>query len=372
MAHSAGVCTNVGRTAAPTVRADECPRHGWRRVRVFVRFALALLVFGFAMWSAGGRAYACDPVTGVGCDTTPSPPSSPVTNPPPGTESPPQTRPPVGEPFIPPAPSTAPPQTTLPETTTEAPSTTQAPSTEAPSTTAATDTTSTSSGGGVGPLKLGLLAGGVLLAGGAGAAIVVARKNPNEDALTAFTNAAAAAREDQRVANQSIDALGVQFSALTSQLTAAEDTAAKRHAYIDNVARPALISSRNWTFWPAAGVGVSGGLLTGIPETIANASRIPDKRIAAAVVALLGATQVVVSGMAWYNAPSIDQIDQAISSLHASVDADLAKASTAIQAQIAQVNSASNTAAQAAQAAADRAKSFENLLQNAPSTPSTQ
>jgi hypothetical protein len=352
-------------------------RSYWHRAGVFVRFALALLVFGLAMWSAGGRAYACDPVTGVGCDLTPPPPSSPATNPP-GTESPPQTRPPVGEPFIPPSTSTAPPQTTLPETTTqapsttEAPSTTQAPSTEAPSTTAAPDTTSTSSGGGVGPLKLGLLVGSVLLAGVAGAAIVVARKNPNEDALTAFTNAAAEAREQQRLANQSIDALGAQFSALTTQLTAAEDKAAKRHDYIDTVARPALISSRNWTFWPAAGVGVSGGVLTGIPETIANASRFPDKRIAAAVVALLGATQVVVSGMAWYNAPSVDQIDQAVSSLHASVDADLAKASTAIQAQIAQVNSASNAAAKAAQAAADRAKSFENLLQNAPSTPSTQ
>jgi hypothetical protein len=43
---------------------------GVRSVVVYALGALVALGFGVALWSAGDIANACDPVTGVGCDSS--------------------------------------------------------------------------------------------------------------------------------------------------------------------------------------------------------------------------------------------------------------------------------------------------------------
>jgi hypothetical protein len=154
--------------------------------RVLALFAFLLPAAAFALWSAGGVAHACDPVTGEGCDTVPpSTDASSSTTAPPTTQSP-QTGPPETQAPQTQAPSRTPaaPQTTQAAPTTAAP--TAPPTTLAPATTAADETsTESESGGGGVPWQLAAAVPAVLLAGGAGAVVVAKKKS---DPVAAYTN----------------------------------------------------------------------------------------------------------------------------------------------------------------------------------------
>jgi hypothetical protein len=97
-----------GRAVVLRLRSDRLAsrRLALTRVMRCVRCGLGLLVLAFVMWAATGVAYACDPVTGQGCDMTPSssqpPASQPATSAPPASRPPASSTQPPGESFIPP------------------------------------------------------------------------------------------------------------------------------------------------------------------------------------------------------------------------------------------------------------------------------
>jgi hypothetical protein len=105
---------------------------------------VAVLFIGLGLWLMAGTAQACDPVTGEGCDMTPSSSapateSTPPAQQPPATRSTPTTAPAVGEPFIPPAATT--PTSASTASTDTTPSTETTPSTTATPSTSATPST---------------------------------------------------------------------------------------------------------------------------------------------------------------------------------------------------------------------------------------
>ncbi len=165
-------------------------------------------------------------------------------------------------------------------------------------------------------------------------------------------------------------AIDAQAAPLQAQLADLQAVAAQRHQYIDNVARPSLMSQRNWSVLGGGGfAGLYGGVLTAIPEAIAKRGAIAQLAtwLGAAeagplIVAAAGAAGVVAGGIAWYNAPSVDQIDQAIAQSHANVDADCRARSAPIEDQLRAVTTGRAGWVQQANSAKSRVDTLENLL----------
>jgi hypothetical protein len=347
---------------------------------------LAVVVFGWVVWAAGGVAYACDPVTGVGCDmttpsTTPStqatpntaatPSSQPVPGQPfaPGSQRPSAPRAPAGEPFLPPgaqAPATPPSSTATPEQpgASVVPEPTQAPSTPGAN---EPDPAATSSGGGGG--KWGWIAGALLLGGvGVGGLALAGRKSdPDAAAAEAMRQGAAAACADYQRSRDRADQLAVQEDGLRTRLAPLQDRAAQRHAYLENEARPHLIRNRFWSVWVGGPVAsIIGGATTGVPETLGKSltartiAALGGEAGAAFGVAVFGAAALAIAGITWYNAPSVDQIDTALEKLHEQIEKELKP----LQEELAQVKRSRDEASQARWKAHDRVAMLEGALQN--------
>jgi hypothetical protein len=260
-----------GRRPVPGAPARGCPRA--RPVGAVWLSGLALLiVFGVAMWLMTGTASACDPVTGQGCDMTPSsaPQSSAPQSPAPQAPSAPQPSPqpsprptePPGGPFIPPGAAVTT-TTEAPTTTTVAPTTT----TEAPTTTTvattASEPASTSSGssGGGGPLgRLGPWLGGAALLGGVGIGGLALAGRKKADPLAEYRRTCdelcwLKAQEAQAESD---------VQAAQAQLAQIDQAYWKAYTYLDNQLRRDYLSLRE-IHWGAEYVLLSLPILATTP-----------------------------------------------------------------------------------------------------------
>ncbi|MBV8949783.1 MAG: hypothetical protein JOZ99_02830 [Actinobacteria bacterium] len=194
------------------------------------------------------RADACDPVTGAGCDMSPSTPPSSVSS----ASSPPASQPPVsqapaGGPFIPPgAAATLPPEP--PSTEAGATLSTDAPTSTTEATTGTTGTTATSapdatatsgnSSGGGGAWKWALAAG-VLAVAGVGAGVAV-RSRRSDDPLPEYTQTCS----DYCWLKQQEAAADAALAAAETGLAQAKQAWLQAQSYLDLQLRDAYLQSK--------------------------------------------------------------------------------------------------------------------------------
>jgi hypothetical protein len=199
--------------------------------RLLALFALLLPASAFVLWSTSDAAHACDPVTGEGCDTTPTSSTTPASSSPPTSSAPPTTQ-------APPAPRTvpAPPPTT--QAVPAAPASTLAPATTAAPPTTQAEESSTSGGGGV-PWQLAAAVPAVLLAGAVGiGGVVIAKKK--SDPLGAYTNAC----NDLCWLKQQEAQADADVQAVEAQLAQVEEAWRQAREYLRNQLRADYISHR--------------------------------------------------------------------------------------------------------------------------------
>jgi hypothetical protein len=226
-------------------------------------FAVVLGSLALVTWWGGGVGYACDPVTGVGCDmNTPSPTAAPADSSPPPADpapsgpapAPPQPR---GEPFIPPdqqqvpgAPlqPTPPSSSVTPEPPTGSDS---SPPVDAPV------STSDESGGGGVPWKLGLLAPAVVLAG-VGVGVLARKRRTPEEAITEYQRTCAHlcwAKGAEAQAEQDVAAAEAQLEEIDVAWKRARD-------YLTNQLRDEYLThKRNRAYGYAAAIAGGGPFL---------------------------------------------------------------------------------------------------------------
>jgi hypothetical protein len=219
-------------------------------MRRFVLYAMgALVAFGFVVWSTTGVARACDPATGVGCDTPPATAASPPASAPQAPAAPQQPATGGGEPFIPPgAQSTPTPSSTL----ATPPSSEATPAPVVPATDEASSSSGGSGGGGV-PWKWAL-AIPVVAAAGVGVAVAT-RKKPPMDPLVEYNRACGEMCWMKQVEAQS----DAEAAAAQTALTQVDDAWQKARAYLRDWLREDYIFQKKWRAFGTLGNIILGG-----------------------------------------------------------------------------------------------------------------
>lgn len=216
-------------------------------MRRFVLYAMgAVVVFGVAVWSATGVAHACDPATGIGCDTPPAT-AAPAPQAPAAPQQP-RTPSGGGEPFIPPGAQGTPTPSTV-----AAPPSTAAPAPVVPETAAEPASSTSDSGGGGVPWKWALVIP-VVAAAGVGVAAAT-RKKPTMDPLAEYNQACGEMCWMKQVEAQA-DADAAAAQATLNQI---DDAWHKARDYLRNNLREDYIFQKKWRAFGTLGNVILGG-----------------------------------------------------------------------------------------------------------------
>jgi hypothetical protein len=203
----------------------------------------------------------------------------------------------------------------------------------------------------------------VVLATAAAGAAVSAAPSAQPTTSDAFRNAASQACMDLKIANQRAETAARQASDAQSRLDDLRKIGKDKHSYVEKVARPALLAQRQWSASLATLSG-AGSLAAGTsPEVLAGVLAAKYGWVMGPLVPVLATMALAATaGTIWYNAPSLDQIDDALAKVHAALDQDIATASESLQKYLDAANADYEAAAASARGAAGRVAQLEGAM----------